>query len=253
MAVHALESSSSATAIIKSLSNQWDNAVLTRFHQIAREKIQQQVAIGNNQFGVQVDGRAADYARINKARKVIRVQFAGQALKVALRIAREELVSSIKESTTTRTGKLSSDIVVFVGRQGKQYEVIDKLDEFRFSPGDIIAFAAMAPYSAVTNRNVTVANSKRRTAAHEARKRKVGPIQPAQTKRGQGFMAIAAKRINKTIGSQRGLGSISVTAGFSKALESQFGPDQYGKKQNNGIPAIFVTLRFLTRSRVIGF
>ena len=241
--------------VIKNLTSQWDTKVLSYFHDRVRQKIQEQVVKGNNQFSVNVDGRASSYDRINQARTVVKVQFTAVALKLALHIARDILSETIDQTTVARTGRLGNNISIYLSRGGKSFTLVPNIDEFEFVVGDVLAYTPIMPYSAVVNRHVTRANSRARTARlgkTKLKSLKSGRQVGGQDRRGQGFMGMAAKQINSRLKQGPGLGGISVTAGFSVALAQAAGVRVYGKPENvHGLPAIFITLRYLTKSSVL--
>jgi hypothetical protein len=241
--------------LLQAYVDAWNTKALGHFRKRAREKIAEQVAKGNNQFGVQVDNRASDYAGIDKARNVIRVQFTQPALRLALRIVEEELRRSIDEATVKRSGKLLNSVAVFVARGPTSgFSHVPSLSEFAMQPGDIIAVTPTAPYSAIVNHYVTQINSRKKTAKSgltKVRQTKRGPV-GGKPRRGIGFMGRAAARIRSAIGqNRRGLGSIAVSAGFSHAVAAAAQVKVVGNKVNNGLPCIFITYRYLKNATVI--
>lgn len=239
------------TRITQIAVDQWNATVLPEFHRLARIRIQQQVSRGNNQFNLQIDGKASTYEKIDSARKIIRVVFTRVSLRVALKIVREQLSKAIRDTTITRTGRLNTRIEFFLARQNSGFEKLKSLDNFELNPGDILAVVPVMPYAPVVNRHVSQRTSRKRTVARDARRAAKGKKVLETKSRGQGFMALASQRINSEIGNLRGLGSISVSAGFSKAISEQHNIPVYGRKVNNGVPAIFISYRYLQKSTVI--
>lgn len=243
--------------IIASIEAQFESQVYSRLRQIAFDRISRQVAAGHNQFSISVDNRPSNLEGINKARKVIRVQFTTEALRLALDIMRGMLRRSIAESTITHTGHLRDDLMIVYGAPGKRFVQVTNLDEIEVEVGGLVALFPTAHYAGVVNHYVTrgAARAIARNRALRNEKRAVKGTAPIKAKlgRGVGFMGTAAERIRRAVGNVRGQKnqSIAVRVVFSKAIPAQAGLHIPPKLLGRGWPCIIIEIRATQSAKLV--
>jgi len=225
------------------------------FHRLAREKLNEQIAIGNNKFSTYIDRRPSNVSYLEQARKQIRFQFIANAIKLAIRIMEEEMRRAIGETTTARTGKLKSNIQVFYGKQGAGLVSVTNLSELNdFRQGDIVFICPAQPYSGIVLHHVTQKNARARTAKHgltKPKRTKRGLVGGGLPRRGVGFIAIAAKRIRSIIGQQPAAAGVSVLGVISQALVPLVWNGVPTKLVGRGVPCITIAYKFNQTAGVI--
>lgn len=244
--------------ILNQIADQYNKQVLVLFHNLARERIAQQVAKGNNQFSISVDGRASNLAGISAAHKVIHVQFTAEALRLALEIVRAHLRRAIASSTITRSGHLREDLMVMYAPPGRPFTQVATADEVEFAVGGIVCVFPTAKYSGVVNHYVTQGSA--RAKARERGRRNANRAAKGQgaikskLPRGQGFMGEAAANIRKAIGNlpRQKNQSVAVKAIFSTAIPAQAGLKVSGKLLGKGWPVIMIELRGTQTASLVG-
>jgi hypothetical protein len=110
-----------------------------RLHQVANEKLDEQIAMGNNAYVMRIDGKAQyDRTFIGTARKSVILQFPSRGIKIALEILYTELYRAIR-ATAYDEGNLAVSIRMFYGSADKPAREVFSSDEIEnFLPGDYI-------------------------------------------------------------------------------------------------------------------
>jgi len=243
------------TAIILNFNTQ----ALDQFHAMTFLVLNREIGKGNNRYATYIDGRPANGKEdITKAKKSCRFTFVQRQLQLALDIMVRELTGAIKASTTTRSGDLSSTIQVFLAKKGKHgfKEILKTAELEDFAPGDTVAVCASMPYAGIVNHYVTQASSVSKTGKRgltKIVKRKGRVVRGGNLRKGEGFLALASKKIRSAIGQTRSGAGISVRGGYSMALvplvfEEAVNPKLIGQ----GIPCIFIEYRYNQAVNVVG-
>lgn len=250
------EFDSTKTAIILNFNSQ----VLEQFHAMTFLVLNREIAKGNNRYSTVIDGRPANGKEdIPKAKRMCRFGFVQEQLQLALDIMIAELSGAIRASVTRRTGDLESTIQVFLAKKGKHgfKEILKRTELADFAPGDTVAVCASMPYAGIVNHYVTQASSVSRTAKKgltKARRNRRGKTTSGgNLRKGEGFLALAAKKIRTKILQTRRGGGISIRGGYSMALvplvfEEAVNPKLIGQ----GIPCIFIEYRYNQTVNVVG-
>lgn len=222
------------------------------FHKFARDKLNEQISKGNNKFATYIDRRPGTVTDIEQARKQVRFQFTANAIKLAIRIMEEELRKSVSETTTSRTGKLRSNIKVFYAKRGASLVEVSHINELdNFQQGDQVFLCPAQPYSGIVLHHVTQASSRKKTKKYGKTKPRRG-IGGGLDRKGQGFIALAARRIRTIVGQQPQGAGLSVLGFTSAALiPLVWGNVTNQKLIGKGVPAISIAYKFNQTAGVV--
>jgi hypothetical protein len=223
----------------------FNHEALSMFHKLANEKLDEQIAIGNNKYATYIDNRpAGGRADVQRALKRVRFNFIESSLRLAIRIIEDQLYSAIRETTIMRSGRLSHNIRAFYAPKGGAWREVTNIKDIEFNQGDVLAIVPATPYAAVVNTMISKRISNRKTARYGLSRR-------GKARRGLGFMALAATKTRSIIGQQRFGAGLSIKAVFSMSLVPMVNYGQVNPKLiGRGIPAIMIEYQFMQRANV---
>lgn len=231
---------SSITQVIRNV----DQNIKDIFERTALRKLNERLALAKTPeekiFTTNIDGKVGSVANVRNANNYVVFLFTGATFTLILGDIVRAMEQAVDEATVRRTGKLSSNIFMFLGRKGQPLQRVGNPREIKnFNIGDVVLVGYTQNYSwfanwLVAGKSRRVKESKR--AGRVAAGKSVGRKAP----RGVGFLAMASKMAKSRASlSNRGGNVISVQGIMSKALESHLSG---AKLTDKGVPAIMIRI-----------